>query len=126
MGMKPVGSDPDPFAADLNAYFQYVVGQHTKAKDGRWLADVSGGARGKGYWAGLLAGTRAMNTNDIDVIGRIFQVSPFDFIRYAKLHAEGKPTPLLHVGAHDEDYERSEYPGDHLPQAAETERTPEQ
>lgn len=98
MGKKPIGNDPDPFASDLNAYFQHVVSQHTKARDGRWLATVTGGTRGKGYWAGLLSGTRAMNTNDIDVIARTFNVSPFDFVRYAQLHAAGEETPDLNVG----------------------------
>lgn len=98
MGHKPIGNDPDPFASDLNAYFQYVVAAHTKARDGRWLADVTGGTRGKGYWSGLLNGSRAMNTNDVDVIARTFNVSPFDFVRYAQMHASGEKTPDLNVG----------------------------
>lgn len=98
MGKKPIGNDPDPFASDLNAYFQHVVSQYTNARDGRWLSTVTGGARGKGYWAGLLNGTRAMNTNDIDVIAMTFNVSPFDFVRYAQMHAAGEDTPALNVG----------------------------
>lgn len=103
MGKKPIGNDPDPFASDLNAYFQHVVSLHTKARDGRWLASLTDGTRGKGYWSGLLNGTRAMNTNDIDVIARIFNVSPFDFVRYAQKHAAGEETPVLNVGDHLED-----------------------
>lgn len=103
MGKKPIGNDPDPFASDLNAYFQHVVSLHTKARDGRWLAAVTGGTRGKGYWAGLLNGTRAMNTNDIDVIARTFNVSPFDFVRYAQMYAAGEETPPLYVGDDLED-----------------------
>lgn len=102
MGKKPIGNDPDPFASDLNAYFQHVVSLHTKARDGRWLASVTDGTRGKGYWAGLLNGTRAMNTNDIDVIARTFSVSPFDFVRYAQMHAAGEETPDLNVGGSPE------------------------
>lgn len=103
MGKKPVGDKPETFASDLNNYFVHVVSAYTTAKDGRWLASVSGNVRGKGYWSGLLNGTRAMNTNDIDVIARIFNVSPFDFIRYAHLHAAGEETPTLNVGDTVED-----------------------
>lgn len=124
MGKKPVGSDPDDFATDLNVYFEHVVSAHTKARDGRWLAEVTGGVRSKGYWSGLLKGTRAMNTNDIDVIARIFNVSAFDFVRYARDFAHGKPVPVLNVGAHPEDYEISKDPGEFERQAAETPRTP--
>lgn len=103
MGKKPIGDNPDTFASDLNAYFQHVVSSYTEARDGRWLASVTGGTRGKGYWSGLLNGTRAMNTNDIDVIARTFNVSPFDFVRYSQMHAAGEKTPDLYVGDHPED-----------------------
>lgn len=105
MGKKPVGDNPDNFASDLNAYFKHVVSAYTTATDGRWLADVTGNIRGKGYWSGLLKGERAMNTNDIDVIARTFNVSPFDFIEYAKMHAAGDATPNLNVGGVVEDVE---------------------
>lgn len=103
MGKKPVGDNPDNFASDLNAYFKHVVTAYTKAEDGRWLADATGNIRGKGYWSGLLKGDRAMNTNDIDVIARTFNVSPFDFVRYAHMHAAGEDTPNLNVGDSMED-----------------------
>lgn len=103
MGKKPVGDNPDSFASDLNAYFKHVVSAYTPATDGRWLAEVTDNIRGKGYWSGLLKGDRAMNTNDIDVIARTFNVSPFDFVRYAHMHAAGEKTPDLNVGDSLED-----------------------
>ncbi|WP_405375893.1 MULTISPECIES: hypothetical protein [unclassified Microbacterium] len=112
MGRKGT-SDPDAFANELGAYFKHVIATQTSAVDGRWLAEASGGARGREYWRKRLAGTDALTTNDIDILAKIFDVSPFDFVRWARLYAEGKPTPELSVGPHAEDYEISEDPGEY-------------
>ena len=117
MGKKSHAA-PDGFAAELNAYLAHLLNQQGRQDlSGRWLETATDGARSRDYWAGFVKNDRAMNTNDIDVLAKLFGMSPFEFVRNAR--------ELADVGPHPEDFHVSEDPGDALPHAAETERKPE-
>lgn len=93
--------EPHGFSADLNAYLKKVLADNGREDlSGRWLDQITNGARSYDYWSKLVKDTRAMTTNDIDTLARAFGVSAFDWVENAQRHAEGKPTPelLFNVG----------------------------
>lgn len=109
MGDRSVKKQPSQFARDLNAYVRHVVGQHTTAVDGRWLADRTD--RGKDYWRKVLTEDDALNTNDVQILANLFGVNPYEFIRSARSHARGEETPRLNVVPLDDAFEISNDPG---------------
>lgn len=99
--MKPTG-----FAADLNAYLKKVLADNGKTDlSGRWLEEITGKARRYDYWAKIVKDTRAMTTNDIDVLAKAFGVTAFDWVDYTESHARGAdvPTLIFNVGDSMED-----------------------
>lgn len=124
MGKKSHAT-PTGFATELNAYLRHVLDANGKQDlSGRWLAEVTDGARARDYWSALVKDERAMTTNDIDVLAETFGMSAFDFVRNARALASSGEAPAPIVGALDEDWGIAEDPGDELPQAAETPREP--
>lgn len=119
---------PEGFSADLNAYLRKVLADNGKTDlSGRWLEEITGSARRYDYWSKIVKNSRAMTTNDIDVLANAFGISPFEWVGNTRRHAEGKPVALLifNVGTLDDDYDISEDPGDAYPNAAEEPRSPE-
>lgn len=89
--MKPTG-----FAADLNAYLQKVLADNGKTdRSGRWLEEITEKARRYDYWAKIVKDTRAMTTNDIDVLAKAFGVTAFDWVDYTEKYARGADVPTL-------------------------------
>jgi len=98
--------DPQGFSADLNGYLQKVLADNGKVdRSGRWLEEITEGARSYDYWSKIVKDTRAMTTNDIQVLAEAFGISPFDWVNNTQRHAAGKDTPALvfNVGGHEED-----------------------
>ena len=120
--------EPAGFSADLNAYLKKVLQDNGRQDlSGRWLTSITGGARKHDYWGGIVKNTRAMTTNDVQVLAQTFGISPYEWVANTRRFRDGQPVPVLihHVGAHDEDYDISEDPGEELAGAAETPRTPD-
>lgn len=120
--------EPEGFSADLNAYLKKVLADNGKVdRSGRWLEEVTGGARSYDYWSKIVKDTRAMTTNDIEVVAKAFGISAFEWVDNTKTHAAGEETEplILNVGGHAEDYEHSEDPGDDYELAAKERPTPE-
>jgi hypothetical protein len=119
---------PQGFSADLNAYLKKVLADNGREDlSGRWLEEITGQARRYDYWSKIVKNTRAMTTNDIDVLAKAFGISPFEWVGNTRRLADGKLVPVLihDVVPHEEDYDISEDPGDAYPNAAETPRNPE-
>ncbi|MFJ2506286.1 hypothetical protein [Microbacterium sp. NPDC087592] len=98
--------DPQGFSADLNEYLKKVLSDNGKVdRSGRWLEEVTAGARSYDYWSKIVKDTRAMTTNDIQVLADAFGISAFDWVTYTQMHAAGEETPTLvfNVGGHEED-----------------------
>lgn len=98
--------EPQGFSADLNAYLAKVLADNGREdRSGRWLEEITGQARRYDYWSKVVKNTRAMTTNDIQVLSAAFGISPFDWVNNTRRHAEGKDTPklILNVGGHEED-----------------------
>lgn len=120
--------EPEGFSADLNAYLRKILEDNGKTdRSGRWLGEITEGARSYDYWSKIVKDTRAMTTNDIDVVAKAFGVSAFVWVDNAQAHAAGIETEplILNVGTHPEDYEQSEDPGDDYGLAAKERPTPE-
>lgn len=118
---------PHGFSSDLNEYLRKVLADSGREDlSGRWLEKITGRARSYDYWSKVVKGTAAMTTNDIQVLGTAFGISPYEFVANARRWINGQPVPLVapNVGPHEDDYQRSEYP-DTGRAAAETERTPD-
>lgn len=97
---------PDRFASNLNAYLKKVLADNGKEDlSGRYLQSATGNVRSYDYWAKIIKDTRAMTTNDIQVIATALGVSPFDWVENSERHAAGEETPtlLFNVGGHEED-----------------------
>lgn len=75
------------------------------------------------HWAKILAGTKVMTTNDVKVAADVLGIDPYDLVEGARRLAGHNVTPFPNVGAHDEDYQQSEFPTTQ-PAAAETKRGP--
>lgn len=75
---RPAG----PFAQQLGAHASALVSAAGGDASGRWLAARSD--RSRCYWASVLAGDVAMNTNDIAILASIFEISPYQLVRDAR------------------------------------------
>ncbi|WP_068981881.1 hypothetical protein [Leifsonia xyli] len=75
---RPAGA----FARELSEHLELLVLRAGGDSSGRWLAARTD--RGKGYWASIIAGEVAMNTNDIAIAAEVFNVSPYQFVRDAR------------------------------------------
>lgn len=98
--------DPQGFSADLNAFLQKVLKDNGKVdRSGRWLEEITAGARSYDYWSKIVKDTRAMTTNDIQVLADAFGISAFEWVDYTQQHAAGEETPelLFDVGGLEED-----------------------
>lgn len=96
--MEPLG-----FSADLNAFLKKVLSDNGREDlSGRWLEEVTGGARRYDYWSKLTKNARAMTTNDIDVLAKTFGISPFDWVDYTQRHARGEEVPVLVLNVGDQ------------------------
>lgn len=97
MGAKS-HSEPETFAAALNAYLRKVLADNGKTDlSGRWLEEITNGARRYDYWSKFVKGTRAMTTNDIQVLAAAFGVSPYEWVANTRRHSQGQPVPLVLV-----------------------------
>ena len=95
MGAKSY-MEPYGFSADLNSYLRKVLADNSKDDlSGRWLEEVTQQARRYDYWSKLVKDTRAMTTNDIQVLAHAFGISPFDWVDNTKRHAQGLRTMPL-------------------------------
>lgn len=98
--------EPAGFSSDLNAYLQKVLADNGREDlSGRWLEEITGRARRYDYWAKIVKDTRAMTTNDIQVLASAFGISPFDWVTNAQRHAAGEDTPplIFNVGGFEDD-----------------------
>ncbi len=97
--------EPYGFSADLNAYLKKVLEEDNGREDrsGKWLENVTGGARRYDYWSKIVKGTRSMTTNDVQVIAMTFGISPFEWVANARRHAAGQKTLPLSVRGVGED-----------------------
>lgn len=98
--------EPNGFSADLNAYLKKVLADNGREDlSGRWLDEITGGARSYDYWSKIVKDTRAMTTNDIAELARSFGISPFEWVENTRRHAAGEATPQLvpNVGAATDD-----------------------
>lgn len=74
--------EPQRFAEALRTYLNAQIEPLGADNSGRWLEARTDGARSRGYWRKITAGTQAMTSNDIEVLAReIFKQSPYEFIR---------------------------------------------
>lgn len=125
MGLKSHAA-PEEFADVLNKYVQYVLSENGRTdRSGRFLHTKTGEARSRDYWAKIVKGERAMTTNDIGVLAKAFDMSPYEFVDAAEDLANGRKPVPPNVSAHDEDYELSDDPGDDYGLAAKERPTPE-
>lgn len=93
---------PEGFASALNAYLKKVLEDNNKTDlSGRWLEQITSGARRYDYWSKFVKNTQAMTTNDIQVIATAFGVTPYEWVANTRRHAQGQPVPLIlaNVGA---------------------------
>ena len=121
--MEPVG-----FSADLNAYLKKVLADNGKEdRSGRWLEEVTGHARRYDYWSKLVKDSRAMTTNDIDVLAKTFGTTPVDWVTNTQRYAAGEAVPVLLVqrNTNADAFRSSEDPGDAYPNAAKQRPSPE-
>jgi hypothetical protein len=119
--------EPYAFSEDLNAYLKKVLKDHDRTDlSGRWLDALTNGARSYDYWSKIVKNTRAMTTNDIQVLAEAFDVTPYAWVQSAREYAASHLAPVTHlnVGTHAEDYGTGEDPGDKYPNAAEEPRKP--
>lgn len=112
---KTSHAEPGDFASELAAYLRYLINANGGGQDlsGRWMAQASGGARSYDYWSKLIKGRQAMTTNDLDVVGEIFGMTAFEFVRNASTLTETGDAPAGNVGPHPEDYDVSTDPGEY-------------
>lgn len=109
MGDRSVKKEPSQFAREINAYVRKVIGDQTKAVDGRWLAERTD--RSRDYWWKVLTRDDAINANDIQILANLFGVNPYEFVRYARSYARNEEVPTLSVVPLDDAFEISEDPG---------------
>lgn len=100
--------EPYGFSAALNAYLKKVLADNGRDDlSGRWLDEVTGRARSYDYWSKLVKDSRAMTTNDIQVLAQTFGISPYEWVANARRHAAGQHTfPLSVRGAGEDEYEQ--------------------
>lgn len=106
------------FSADLNLYLKKVLADNGRDDlSGRWLDDITERARSYDYWSKLVKDSRAMTTNDVQVLASAFGVSPFQWVENTRRHAQGLDTfPLVVRGASDDDYEQQPTDQQRLPE----------
>lgn len=98
--------EPQGFSADLNAYLKKVLAENGKSdRSGRWLQEVTGFVRSYDYWSKIIKDTRAMTTNDIDVLANAFGIGPFEWVENTERHARGEEVAplILNVGDPEQD-----------------------
>lgn len=107
MGHKPtVGltAAQSQFAQEMTRYLD-----HVRERSGLSIRGVSAqtvGKRGNSWWADIFNGKKILTTSDIDYIStELMGITPFRFVEYARLLAEGGETPPVrfYVGALDDD-----------------------
>ena len=86
---KPAGA----LARQLGEYLAKLNRGVGGDASGRWLEANT--PRSRGYWADIMAGNIAMNTNDIEIIADMFGMGAFDFIRRAR---ESNVTGIAYIG----------------------------
>ena len=87
------------FAHRLNAFFRAQVDERGWDASGRKMESLaSDDEPRRSVWAKFYADTQAMNTNEIAIAARIFEMTPFEFVNGAR-HLEGS----FSVGGSDED-----------------------
>lgn len=94
------------FSADLNRYLAKVLEDNGRSDlSGRWLDEITNGARSYDYWSKLVKDARAMTTNDIQVLAKAFDMTAFQWVANTRRHAAGQPVPVVmfNVGGADDD-----------------------
>lgn len=101
------------FSHDLNVYLKHVIEEDNKRTDqsGKWLEKITDGARRYDYWGNLVKDSRAMTTNDIQVLAAAFGVTPYEWVANARRYRNGekvmKLAPVAIVGGViDDSYEQ--------------------
>lgn len=85
------------FAHHVNQYFRHLVQERGWDASGRGVESrTHDGEPRRTVWAKFYAGTQAMNTNEIAIAARIFDMTPFEFVAGAREFA-------ANVGGDDED-----------------------
>lgn len=106
------------FALELAAHLNDLRGSMSGREFSRRAA-----AGTHDHWSKILAGTKVMTTNDIQVAADVFGISAYEFVEGARRHAGHNVTQFPNVSGPQEDYEQTDFP-DVLPAAAETKRDP--
>lgn len=80
------------FSRDMNVYLKHVIEHDNERKDqsGKWLEKITDGARSYDYWGKLVKDSRAMTTNDIQVLASTFGVTPYEWVANARRHSAGE------------------------------------
>lgn len=86
------------FAHRLNAFFRAQVEERGWDASGRKMETLAADDEPRrSVWAKFYSDTQAMNTNEIAIAARIFEMTPYEFVARARL------LPLPDVGDLDED-----------------------
>lgn len=72
---------PGEFSQQFNDFLKRVVLAKGGRPTARWAQAHMPDDRKKDYWHKIINGTQAMTTEDISVVARWLDVSPFDFVR---------------------------------------------
>jgi hypothetical protein len=94
--------EPQGFSADLNAYLKKVLADNGREdRSGRWLEEVTGFVRSYDYWSKIAKDSRAMTTNDIDVLAKAFGITAFEWVDRTQQYAKGEDVPALVLNVGD-------------------------